>query len=461
MGSEINGDNGDAMAPLRSQYLRDLTERQQVFGDLLKKLDKGSLDQTSHDMLLDISHKLYGTGATYGFPQISDAARDLENLLRSKTYALTDLLVNNSEDSLNHDDCATLLLLAGKLSVIGSAIGMPRVSEIATHLELLLEAEIEIPGTLIAQRLTTLIDACKDAHNQEPVGSDKKTPAPRKLNPAFEMPESSQKRPVVLIVDDDDRARAITQVYTQDYADIIVGSDAEEALLIMRDRKPDLVLLDNEMPGEMTGIELLERIQIDNDLKSIPVIVVSASDQPELIERAANAGAAGYVTKPFDPQLVSDYIKGRLDRLRTNILIVDDDKAICELMTRTLNKAGFATQKVHNGRMAITMMRQDRPDLVILDWHLPDIDGPQIVRVMRETPSLKTTPVMFLTARKIIGSVEGIGLGITDYITKPFDADEVVASCIRSLKEHGAQPQSQALSVEELSNTANAALSAL
>jgi len=110
------------------------------------------------------------------------------------------------------------------------------------------------------------------------------------------------------------------------------------------------------------------------------------------------------------------------------ILIVDDDKAIIRILRSYLEQAGYAVLTAYDGSSALHILRSDKPDLLVLDLMLPDRDGWDITRLIRNDRNLSTTPIIMLTARvddadKIIG----LELGADDYITKPFNAREVVA----------------------------------
>jgi DNA-binding response OmpR family regulator len=110
------------------------------------------------------------------------------------------------------------------------------------------------------------------------------------------------------------------------------------------------------------------------------------------------------------------------------ILIVDDDKAIIRILRSYLEQAGYAVLTAYDGSSTLQILRSDKPDLLVLDLMLPDRDGWDITRLIRNDKNLSTTPIIMLTARvddadKIIG----LELGADDYITKPFNAREVVA----------------------------------
>jgi len=106
-------------------------------------------------------------------------------------------------------------------------------------------------------------------------------------------------------------------------------------------------------------------------------------------------------------------------------MVVDDEKNICELIRLYLEKEGFAVTIANNGSDAIAMIRQNRPDLVLLDIMMPVIDGWEVCRQVRE---FSQVPIIMLTAKgETFDKVMGLDLGADDYIVKPFDTKEVVA----------------------------------
>lgn len=110
---------------------------------------------------------------------------------------------------------------------------------------------------------------------------------------------------------------------------------------------------------------------------------------------------------------------------KLKILIVDDDDHIAELISLYLNKEGYETKEVYNGRKAIEQFSLFSPHLVLLDIMLPEIDGYQICREIRKISSV---PIIMLTAKgETFDKVLGLELGADDYIVKPFDNKELVA----------------------------------
>lgn len=113
---------------------------------------------------------------------------------------------------------------------------------------------------------------------------------------------------------------------------------------------------------------------------------------------------------------------------KQKILVVDDDKEIARLLRGYLEKAGFGVLVAHDGGTAVHSLRRDKPDLLLLDLMLPDMDGYDITRLVRNDAALAPMPIIMITARvEDSDKIVGLELGADDYVTKPFNPAEVVA----------------------------------
>ncbi len=108
------------------------------------------------------------------------------------------------------------------------------------------------------------------------------------------------------------------------------------------------------------------------------------------------------------------------------ILIVDDDPAVARTIERALRMSGHETTTVYNGWDAIDAAAKQRPDLIILDIVMPDIDGVEVCKRLRSDPDTALLPIIFLTAKAMIeDKIEGFEAGADDYLTKPFSVQEL------------------------------------
>ncbi len=125
---------------------------------------------------------------------------------------------------------------------------------------------------------------------------------------------------------------------------------------------------------------------------------------------------------------------------QTKILVVDDDKNICELLRLYLEKEGYSVKLAFDGREGLDAFSKFNPDLVLLDVMMPSIDGWQVCREIRKTSKC---PIMMITAKgETIDKVLGLELGADDYVVKPFDSKEVVARIKAILRRTSSVPES-------------------
>lgn len=110
------------------------------------------------------------------------------------------------------------------------------------------------------------------------------------------------------------------------------------------------------------------------------------------------------------------------------IAIVEDEANIVELIKYNLDREGYRTISANNGRKGLELVRQELPDLVILDLMLPELDGLSVCKQLRSDPLTKTIPIIILTAKsEEADRVLGLEMGADDYVTKPFSPRELVA----------------------------------
>ena len=123
------------------------------------------------------------------------------------------------------------------------------------------------------------------------------------------------------------------------------------------------------------------------------------------------------------------------------ILIADDEKNIVQLARMYLVAEGFTVESAGTGREALDKVRQSRPDLLVLDLMMPELDGWEVCRRLRKESDL---PIIMLTARgDDVDKIVGLELGADDYLTKPFNARELVARIKAVLRRYSAGKSTQ------------------
>jgi two-component system phosphate regulon response regulator PhoB len=105
------------------------------------------------------------------------------------------------------------------------------------------------------------------------------------------------------------------------------------------------------------------------------------------------------------------------------VVLAEDDLDIQLVARLALKRAGFAVRVVGNGQEALDAVKEEPPDVILLDWMMPELDGAETCRRLKSDPATTGIPVVFLTAKSQEAEIQrGLSLGASGYITKPFDA---------------------------------------
>jgi two-component system, OmpR family, phosphate regulon response regulator PhoB len=114
--------------------------------------------------------------------------------------------------------------------------------------------------------------------------------------------------------------------------------------------------------------------------------------------------------------------------MQPRILVVEDEPALAELVAYNLTKAGMQAEIARDGEEALLRIKETLPDLILLDWMLPQVSGLEVCRRLRRDPNARNVPVIMLTARAEEGDrIRGLDVGADDYVVKPFSPAELIA----------------------------------
>lgn len=120
------------------------------------------------------------------------------------------------------------------------------------------------------------------------------------------------------------------------------------------------------------------------------------------------------------------------------VLIIDDEMHIVELLRFNLETSGYKTIYSYDGFDGFIKAKEEKPDLILLDWMLPNISGIEVLKKIRQDADLKKIPVIMLTAKNMEDDkVEGLEIGADDYITKPFSIKELLARITSVMRRYG------------------------
>ena len=134
------------------------------------------------------------------------------------------------------------------------------------------------------------------------------------------------------------------------------------------------------------------------------------------------------------------------------IFIIEDEPSIIQLVQHNLEKNGFIVSSSLNGNDGLKELKKFQPDLLLLDWMLPDLSGVEICKSIRKDNSFKSLPVIMLTAKgEEEDKIKGLDSGVDDYLTKPFSFNELMARIKAVLRRSNPNIISDSLEYEDLS----------
>ena len=203
----------------------------------------------------------------------------------------------------------------------------------------------------------------------------------------------------VLVIDDDVTARELVADHLKSEGfSVITASGGLKGLKLAKQVKPMVITLDVMMP-DLDGWSVLAALREDSELADVPVIMVSILDEQR---RGAALGAAGYLTKPID----HERLRRLVDRFRTperpiKVLVVEDDPYQRERMRGWIEGQNSIVQQAANGRQALERLQESKPDLILLDLLMPEMDGFQFVATLQKEPAWWDIPVIVITALEL------------------------------------------------------------
>ena len=239
--------------------------------------------------------------------------------------------------------------------------------------------------------------------------------------------------------------------------------NSAEAILTLKDKRPgernfDLILLDLQMKS-MEGEEILHAIKDDPAIQDVPVVILTSIGEQGDTARLEALGCAGYLLKPVKQSQLFDTIITILSqkkveskqkptpiitrhslaeqkRQRVRILVAEDNPMNLKLAVTLLKRAGFMVDAVENGRLAVEALRKIAYDLIFMDVQMPDMDGFEATKVIREMEKeTKHTPIIAMTAHAMKGDRERcIKAGMDDYISKPIEPQVMIDTIEKWIK---------------------------
>jgi len=245
----------------------------------------------------------------------------------------------------------------------------------------------------------------------------------------------------ILVVDDTEMNLTVIQSLLKKTAvRVDTALSGRDAVSLCEVNKYDLVFIDHMMP-DMDGVETLKAIRSSGKNTQTPAIALTANAVSGAREMYLDAGFNDYLSKPVDGSKLEKLMAGLIpkDKLllaapeesrdslstagRSKILVIDDDESVCALIESILGNL-YDISVIHTGAEAENAATSVKPDLILLDIHLGDANGFDIMRVFKENEQISDIPVLLVTGdNDTVTEENGFKVGASDYIRKPFVPD--------------------------------------
>ncbi|MET0600234.1 MAG: response regulator [Mesorhizobium sp.] len=203
----------------------------------------------------------------------------------------------------------------------------------------------------------------------------------------------------VLVVDDErEGTRMLAEPLSQEGYRVLTAAGGTDGLRLAREEKPDAIILDVINP-DFDGWTILRLLKTDAELCDIPVILVTMLGERDM---GFALGAAEHLTKPINPKELLQLL-ARVQRPATapDILVVDDDQSTRDMLRRMLVREGWTVREAASGTEGLQQLAKATPAVMLLDLMMPEVDGFEVLRVVRQTAAWRDLPVVIVTSKDL------------------------------------------------------------
>lgn len=243
----------------------------------------------------------------------------------------------------------------------------------------------------------------------------------------------------IFLVEADHALSALMTVYLRHAGFSVQYFDSTASCIQQLDmQSPHAVIIDPNITGDghasFTAINQIKARVMQN----VPIIFLSARSDMHTRLRALRAGCATYMTKPIDFSML---VKTLINTIAANeithkVMIVDDEEIVANYHAEILRNAGMEVMCVSHPMQSMQRAAEFKPDLVVLDMHMPDINGIELATLLRQDENFLLLPIIFVTADTSIRLRQSIeSLGVNGILTKPVDMNALVNSCERAITD--------------------------
>ena len=375
----------DKLNNLRETYAAQLPEKINQLGKDWAVLQGGQDPAEGTRELLRAVHTLKGSSASFGFKEVSIAARELESELK--------IVIENgcqAKDILN----------------------IP----IATHIERMRSA---CSGTSVKK---------EDETHDMPVQYEE-----TEQQPLDRCGQLNQELKIIFLFEADPATLESLSLQIGHFGyEVKSFSDLGLLMEALQQTEPSAIIMDMVSPGgNLAGAETMTAIQAGRKTK-IPVVFISVRNDFDARLQAVRAGADAYFLKPVSIGALVD----KLDAITRKevvepyrILIIDDDVDLSSFYSLVLQDAGMATCVVNYPREALSALIKFNPDLILMDMYMPQCSGQELAKMIRAMETYVSIPIVFLSAEtNLQKQMSAMSMGGDDFLTKPIQTGHLISS---------------------------------
>jgi len=259
----------------------------------------------------------------------------------------------------------------------------------------------------------------------------------------------------IIYVDDMNYSLISLKKALSKYYEVYLSESADKMYKIMEKVIPDLILLDVNMP-EVDGYSTIKNLKTDERYSNIPVIFLTCNSDKDNVVKGLSLGAVDYVIKPFNTEKLVESIESIFNPKTTeekkptvkndnnpSILVVDDMTS----MLRTIHHSLPDKYKVFllsKSEVVIDFLQNNKPDIILLDYIMPGINGFELIPKIKELPGYEKTPIIMISSEGTFRNVnDAIALGAADFIVKPFDPKELIYKVEKQIRMMKLQRESE------------------
>lgn len=373
MANKLMGDMQAELQILRSAYAAQLSEKIRQIEEAWIRL-QSDWDREVLGALHRMVHSLTGSGATFGFVELSLVARSLEQLL--KVLVGQEAAADSEQRSQVNDRLAELRRMAFQPDV-----------------------QPQLPATVASAPAEPVIDKSR----------------------------------LIIVVDDEPVvSRALAMQLSYFGYQVREFNRLDEFCQAMKSIQDAIVLMDISFPEDgLGGVKAMKSVQQGRAIP-IPVIFISALDNISARLESVRAGGIAYFTKPLNLGELID----KLDVLTSTqipdayrVLIIDDSDTLARFHSTVLEQAGMVVHVVNNPLEVTEVLSDFSPDLILMDIYMPECTGLELSKVIRQLEEFVSIPIVYLSAENDLNKqLSAMSLGGDDFLTKPIRPEHLVSS---------------------------------